>query len=205
MKKLLLIIVGFSFLLVGCFGGKSVAPTFYLIEFPFDDEVTLTEKDNDEVVEPIPISISDVDVHPAFSSHEIAIREDSHELRYFANHKWANRPEQNLARIMENYFERHEYFMTIDSRKFALRDYYTVKSYVNRLEIVKNGKQYSAYLHLEIILREGATSKVVFKHVANRSELLKERNLNMFASAVSRMFLEELKLFSQNLEKELLK
>lgn len=190
-------------MLVGCFGGKSVAPTFYLIEFPFGDIVTLTEKDNDEVVEPIPISISDVDVHPAFSSHEIAIREDSHELRYFANHKWANRPEQNLARIMQNYFERHEDFMTINPRKFALRDYYTVESYVNRLEVVKNGKQYSACIQMEIVLREGATSKKVFKHVVNRSEPMKERNLNMFAAAISRMFLEELKLFSQNVEKEL--
>lgn len=202
MKRLLLIIVGFSFLLAGCFGGKSVAPTYYLIEFPFDAEIS-KENHSDEEDDPIPIHVLEIDVHPAFASHEIAIREDSHEFRYFTNHKWTNRPEQNLAIFMQNFFGQHDGFMIINPRKFALRDYYIVELYVNRLEVVKNGKQYSAYLQMEIVLREGDTSKKVFKHVVNRSEPMNERNLNMFAAAVSRMFLEELKLFSQNVEKEL--
>ncbi|MFP4555450.1 MAG: ABC-type transport auxiliary lipoprotein family protein [Bacteroidales bacterium] len=202
MKRLLIAIMGFSLLLAGCFGGKSVAPTFYLIEYPFNEEISADNSGDDEV-EPIPIHVLELDVHPAFSSHEIAIREDTHELKYFANHKWTNRPEQTLTIFMQNFFGHHNGFMVINPRKFALRDYYSVEFYVNRLEVVKNGKQYSAYLHMEITLREGATSKEVFKHVTDRSEPMEERNLNLFASAVSRMLFEEIKQFSQKVEAEL--
>ena len=53
----------------GCLGSKSVAPRFYLLEFP--SEVNLEDASD---LETVSLEIMDVEIHPAFASYEIAVR-----------------------------------------------------------------------------------------------------------------------------------
>ena len=200
MNRFLLMLCAGCILLAGCRGGRQVAPKFYLIEYPYGQELVVDERFD---TLSIPIFVSEVSIHPAFSSHEIAIRENSHEIRYFSNHRWTNRPVQSVKHFAEKFFEEHESFKLVDARVYALQEFLTLDIKINRMEVVLEGKKYFAQLQLEMSIRKADEIDNAFHHAVSRVEPLPDRNLNLFASTISTILMDELKEFSQNLLEEL--
>ncbi len=192
--KISLLIV-LTVILIGCRSSKQVAPTFYLIEFPADkitdDEVSVTL--------PFSLEILDVDVHPAFASHQIALRENEHEIRYYAHHEWAVRPSESLTRYVYNYFRNAGIFRYTDARFWNVIPDYRLQVKVHKLEVIEEDDDFLAHLHVDfdLIMVEG--NVVIVQHAANKTRLLEKRNLNLFAGSINDMFLEELFFFSRKI------
>jgi ABC-type uncharacterized transport system auxiliary subunit len=175
----------------GCLGSKPVTTRFYHLEFPTD-----VSFENEGKLEAVYIDIMDIEVHPAFASYEIAIRENSNELRYFANHRWASRPEQSLANYITNYYKRNKNFQIVDPRFISHYNYYKLGTTVHQLEVLKEGKDFHARLHIEFKLTEPAANKLILEHRVVKSVLLDGRDLNLFTKVISELLLEELQTFS---------
>ncbi|MFW5706775.1 MAG: ABC-type transport auxiliary lipoprotein family protein [Bacteroidota bacterium] len=196
MKKILIIAAISAFLWGGCRSSKPVAPTFYTIEYPFERQVA----DTLEVL-PFTLEIKDVDVHPVFSSNQIALREADNEIKYFVNHQWAARPHQSLERFILAYFNQNRVFQNVRSRFWDLQPDYQLYTSIYHLEIVRNKKDFYARLHLEFRL-DDAQGKTILRHTADNSRLIESRDLNLFTTAVNNMFFEELNFFARKMRFE---
>jgi ABC-type uncharacterized transport system auxiliary subunit len=182
------------FFLGACRSSKPVAPTFYVLEFPTDripEEKPMTL--------PYSLEITDIDLHPAFATHQIAIREDQHEIRYFSNHEWAVRPDQSLTRFISDYFKNVKIFKNTDTRYWNIQPDYKLLTSVHQLEVLKDGNDYLAHVHFDfrLVMTEGSVT--VVRHSADKTRLLERRNLNLFAGAVNDMFFEELHFFARKI------
>jgi len=191
---LLLSIIIPMFLLGACRSSKPVAPTFYVLEFPMEripDEKPLTL--------PYSLEITEIDLHPAFATHQIAIREGQHEIRYFSHHEWAVRPVQSLTRYINDYFKNIQVFRSTDTRYWNIQPDYKILTSVNHLEVLKDGNDYLAHLHVDfrLVMTEGTVTVVT--HSADNTRLLEKRNLNLFAGAINDMFFEELQFFTRKI------
>ncbi|MFN3554763.1 MAG: ABC-type transport auxiliary lipoprotein family protein [Bacteroidales bacterium] len=191
-KSIGLPIVLLLMILAACRSSKPVEPRFYLLEFP-------SERIQADTLEMLPyvLEILPVDVHPAFASHQIAIRERSHELRYFSNHQWAVRPGQSLTRFVAEYFARTEIFQKTDTRFWTMQPDFKLKTSVYQLEVVRERNDFLAFLSVEFQLISNHDGSVMFSHTAAKNRLLEKRNLNLFAEAINRLFFEELNYFAR--------
>ncbi len=195
MKRYVLILFIIPMVFLGaCRSSKPVAPTFYVLEFPVD-------RVSDEQYSTLPYSleIAEIDLHPAFATHQIAIREDQHEIRYFSHHEWAVRPEISLARYIRDYFKHVSIFENIEARYWNIRPDYKLFTSVHQLEVLKDGNDYLARLHVDfqLVMTEGTIT--VVRHSADKTRLLERRNLNLFAGAINDMFFEELHFFTRKI------
>jgi ABC-type uncharacterized transport system auxiliary subunit len=192
MKKAFYISVVVLLLLGSCRSSKPVATRFYLIEF------SQAEMHTADTLLPLPYSLEiiDVDVNPAFSSNQIAIREEAHEINYFVNHQWASRPQHSLERFVMSYFNNNNIFEHTEKRFWNIQPDFRLFISVYNLEVVRDRKDYLAHLHVEFRL-ESAKGEIILKHVSDTSRLLEKRNLNLFANAINHMFFEQLNFFSK--------
>ncbi len=199
MKNQILLLLVITMLLLGaCRSSKPVAPTFYVLEFPTDripEEIPFTL--------PYSLEITDIDLHPAFATHQIAIREEQHEIRYFSHHEWAVRPEQSLTRYISDYFKNVRIFKNTDIRYWNIIPDYKLLTSIHQLQVIKDGNDYLAHLHVDfqLVMTEGTVT--VVKHTADKTRLLERRNLNLFAGAINDMFFEELHFFARKIQYEL--
>ena len=195
MKIKFLLLIIFTVSLIGCRSSKPVAPTFYLIEFPADK----TTDDEVSVTLPFSLEILDVDVHPAFASRQIALRENEHEIRYYSHHEWAVRPSESLTRYVYNYFRNSGIFRYTDMRFWNVIPDYRLVVKIHKLEVIEEENDYLAHLHVdfELIMVEG--NILIVQHGVKKTRLLEKRNLNLFAGAINDMFFEELFFFSRKI------
>lgn len=199
MKKIFLLIILPLAIFAACRSSKPVDPRYYLLELP-------VEKLTDDTLQMLPfvVEVLAVDVHPAFASHQIAVREKSHEIRYFSHHQWAVRPGQSLTRFVEEYFGRTRMFRHTDTRFWDIQPDYKIKTMVYQVEVVKDRNDYLAFLHVEFQLINAQDGEVMTVHTASKSRLLQRRNLNLFAEAVNLLFFEELNYFARKIHHRLL-
>jgi ABC-type uncharacterized transport system auxiliary subunit len=177
----------------GCIGSKPQAPSFYLLEYPADRTMSFGETDN-----PLPVIVEaeDVNISPAFASYDIVLRANSHEIRYFDMHRWATRPVQSMTSFLLTFFERNNVFENAGPRFWKVPPHYKLKTTIFQMEIFEEDKKFYARLHLELQLKKIDTEQVVLTHVADNRQALEERDLNLFADAISNMFFDELQAFS---------
>jgi ABC-type uncharacterized transport system auxiliary subunit len=192
-NSLFFLIVSLS-ILGGCRASKSPNPTFYVIEYPAEKESSLADS---LMVLPLIVEVETVDVNPAFSAHEIALRKKSNEIGYFSHNKWATRPDQSLTRFLLTFFKRNDVFKDIDTRFWKITPDYRLKTTVHQLEVVNSDKEFTAHLHLEFRLVNTENDQVVLEHIANKSQRLTKKDLNLFADAISSMFYDELNNFTE--------
>jgi ABC-type uncharacterized transport system auxiliary subunit len=194
MKKFYLILLALVIVLGGCRGGKPVAPRYYMIEY--NPSVMIIPDPVSSL--PYNVEITDIDIHPAFATSQIAIREEDHEVGYFVNHQWATRPQQSFERFTLNYLKHNNVF------KYAERKYWnTIPEYklfisIHNLEVIRQGKDFYARLHTEFRL-ETAAGEIVDIHINDNSRLLEKRNLNLFTRAINSMYFEELNFFAHKI------
>jgi ABC-type uncharacterized transport system auxiliary subunit len=193
MKKTMPLILLLTLLLASCGGSKSVVNRFYVLEYP-----ARTVASMEEGLSPIEGSclIETPGMHSAFATHQIALREDTHEIKYFSFNEWANRPEQSLATIIWSFYQDFPAFGKGAVLQGSGEEKYALQTHVSRMEVVQQRNDFYARLNVEFLLVERDTGTPLAAHKASRQEPLDQRNLNLFASAISDMFVEELQLFT---------
>lgn len=167
-------------------------PQFITIEFPADNNFA----DSLSIL-PYSLEIEEVGIHPAFATNQIAIRENTHQIRYFVNHQWAVRLQQSLTQYITDYYMTNQLFDDVGNRFWKDPADYKVSTYVHNLEVKQIDKDFSAYMHIDFFLIDVDNNQVVTKHTVKKNRLLPKRNLNLFAEAVNNMFFEELHFFAQ--------
>lgn len=194
--RICFLLLSLSLLASGCLSQKSAPARYYDLEYPAEPEVSIND-----TVEPLDYSclINVVEVYPAFAGSQIAIRENSHQIRYFSFNHWAVRPEQSLIYLMTEFLNRHNIFKTVYPPSLYIESDYTIETMIYHLELVEEGNDYHVHLNLEFRLNDGQTGEEILNHRADRKHLLEERNLNLFAASVSEIFIEELGIFANSI------
>lgn len=177
----------------GCISRKPATPSFYLLEYPASREIT-----SPALATPLPVivEIADVQINPAFASYDIALRHNTREIKYFSHHRWATRPSQSLNSFLMTFFERNSVFENAGARFWRVNPHYRLRTIIHQLEVLEENREFYARLHIEIMLIKTDTEQTALLHLSNRTQVLEQRDLNLFADAISNMFFEELELFS---------
>lgn len=200
MKNNLLLTLMIVLLLSSCGGGKSVVNRFYVLEYPsglvLAPEEGMSQVDGSLHIE-APV------IHQAFATHQIALREDTHEIKYFTFNEWANRPEQSLATILWSYFQDMPVFGQGAVLTGSGQETHALRTHVSRMEVVQHRNDFGARLDVEFLLVDRASGSILSTRKVSREEPLAQRNLNLFAAAISRVVVEELHEFVLDMLKEL--
>lgn len=192
MKKLIIIPVLTLLLFSGCRSTKPVQNNFFILELPYEliEDTRMRIKTTDATLE-----LRKVEVAPPYASHQIAIREDTHRIRYFSFNEWAHRPDLSLTNMTLTLLEKYRIFGEVVTGRLRETPDYVLTTKVHRLEVFHLDETFEAKLSVEFSLIEMATTTPVISHRADRSQTLEENSLNLFASAVSELFTEELIVF----------
>lgn len=196
MTRTLSFILCLSLILAGCLGRRSIPARYYILDYPTGLEI---EINNGAPVQKSCL-IRQVNISPAYATTQIALRERTHEIRYFAVNQWAVRPEQSLTSLLVGFIEENNVFRNIYTRPaFNLEPDYIMETTIHHMVLIEEGRDYYARLSLEYALRDPGNDQVIVNHRADRKELLEEKNLNLFAAAISEIFIEELGKFTGSL------
>lgn len=192
----------FAFIVVlllaqGCGSQKSVVNKYYVIEMPeeaFNDSIKDTTILVNEYCE-----IEKTNIYPAFATRKIANRSKSNEIKYYAYHEWAVRPEEYLFPITVNFFEKTGTFKGVASRYWEILPKYKLKTSIFQLEVINKDKELFAHLRIEFVLENNKTRNPIISYKADKTTPLEEKNLNLFAENTSKMFYESLKEFNNKI------
>ena len=200
MKKLIIIPVLTILLFAGCRSTKPVQNNFFLLELP-----SATMEDSQMRIRTLDatLELRKVEVAPPYASHQIAIREDTHRIRYFSFNEWAHRPDLSLTNMTLSLLEKHRPFRQIITGRLRETPDYTLNTKVHRLEVLHMDEAFEANLVVEFVLLETATETPLARHRDDRTKSLEENSLNLFAAAVSEIYAEELVVFLTLAMKEL--
>ncbi len=179
-------------ILPACRSGRSVVNHYYLLELPSQ------AVENVRAETPMFLGkaeVFDVLVAPSYASHQIAIREESHRIRYFSFNEWAIRPGVALSAAAFNFFKLSGAFTEIIHGWRTEDVDYLIETEVFHLEVDDRDGLFQARLHLEFTVSNARNGEILYRHRADRYDELPERSLNLFAETVSRLFADELTAF----------
>lgn len=191
MKNKLFVMLVATLLLSGCMGGKQVATAYYLLEYP-TGSTSKFAADSGEVRFDKPVFIEPVEIHPAFATHQIAIREGDYQINYFSFNEWATRPGQSLYIMTTRFIDDQAWFSQVaDAPSGALQGYFLSVS-IHRMEVMKAKQRFSASLSMEFMLTDNQTGETTSSGLIDIRQGLQSKNLNLFAEAVTAVYLDEL-------------
>lgn len=201
MRQYILLSFFAAILMAGCGTQKEVIKKYYILEAP-DDSTSVYSGS------PVPLEawceVADVEIYPAFNSRRIALRDESHQIRYFGNHEWAVSPSNFLTPIIIDFLAGNKVFTRVAARFWERIPDYRLQTTIYNLEVVTtNTKSFEAHLNLKFDLIDVNTDAIVLTHSADRRSLLEEKELNLLASAISDIFHEELGDFSIEIKETL--
>lgn len=192
MKNAYLIIIVTVLLFSACRSTQPVQNRFYLLEFPVETTETLPTGITPKAGK---CEILPVYVAPVYASHQIAMREDSHSIRYFAFNEWAQRPGSRLTDMIVDYLESNNVFERTGFGRITDVADYIFETKVYRMEIDSQHDAFIARFIAEFSLIDNNTGKVINYHKADQSRELPGKDMNLFAAAISEIFAEELHVF----------
>ncbi len=180
--------------LAACRSSQPVNHYFYLIEYDMERS---TEWPEGLGTLAGLCEIGPVWVTPAYASHQISMRTASHQLRYFTFNEWAVRPEQAFTKLLLDFFEGFPVFENIAHGRLTSPPDYILETEIHHLELDARKEKIGARLQVVFSLYDMENGKnMVSQHVADRTLELERKSLNDFATAISRLFQEELQAFS---------
>lgn len=190
---LLLLLLSLS--LGACRSSTTVVKQYYLLE---------TEIPGDSLVHMrfphLQLEVAAVEVAPAFATEAIALRDQSHQLRYFENHRWAVRPDANLHHLIVTHLSSAGLFQRVAERFWQQRAAYRLETRVQRLDVEKRDKALFAVMQLDFRLIETVGGQTILKQPVKSEERLDNRGLNTMAAALSRVLTEEMKRLAKGIE-----
>lgn len=196
MRKTVLLLLLIPLFFSSCRSNKSIQNYFYMLEMPGTVISEMPER-----ITPLQgsYSIRNVEVAPAFASYQIALREESHSIRYFEFNQWALRPENNMTELVNSFFSSYQVFDQILTGRLTEEADYMLTTRVHRMEVDTQNDSFEARLVVAFSLLDNNTGEVLHHHHADRSHVLPQRNLNLFAAAISELFTEELAGFTMQM------
>lgn len=193
MKPIVHIITIFIIVFTGCISGKKIERRYYTIEIPVDQIAARNDSisqinGNCEIVQ--------VAVNEVYEKNLIVNRARSNEISYYKYNQWAISPSDAITRVIKDFLEVAGIFQNLSDRYSGSVTDYRFWTSVNRLEVIEKNKSFSAHLNLEFRLIDNSNDMIIVSHKADRLNLLKQNDLNIFAREVSTMIHEELIIFS---------
>lgn len=199
MKNLyLIILLLFVFAIQSC-SKKVITRNYYVLEFP-------EQAADNQLEKPLvnaSCEIFAVNIPPAFSQSRIAVRKRSHEISYYQNHLWAVTPGDLIAQLVESYIQKQNIFTKASQTIWKEVPAFRIHTYVQQIEAMDIDDELHARLKMKIDLFDRSENVIMVSHQFDRSEKLDERDINLFASSLSRILLEELNIFSDKIKNEL--
>ncbi|MFO7754797.1 MAG: ABC-type transport auxiliary lipoprotein family protein [Bacteroidales bacterium] len=192
MKNNVLILAGMIMLMAGCMSEKTVVRKYYTLELP--EETHNIRPDPPEWI-PGTCEIRQVMINPVYDNREIANRSGSHEIIYYMYHQWAVRPAEAMHQLLYEFLSEAELFEAVYKRYNRDIPDYFFEAKVNDIEVVEEGETFSAHLNINLSLVDNKNNNVILSHRADRQEVLKKKNINLFASELSNLLYEELMAF----------
>ncbi len=193
-KQILIIFFAMAFAMAGCRSSQPVIQQYFLLEPPSEQLVRWPEGLSSIIGS---CEVENVRIAPAYASHKIAIREGSHQIRYFTFNEWAVRPAQGLTRFIIDFFEKYHVFDEVEHGRVVTPVNYILETEVYHIELDDRHEDLRARLHVAFrLLDQDNGGKVIQQHIADRFQSLETKNINAFAAAVSQLFMEELHTFS---------
>ncbi len=186
------------FLAQGCGSQNATVNKYYVIEMP-EEALKDYIKDTSVIVNEY-CEIEKTNIYPAFATRKIANRSKSNEIKYYAYHEWAVRPEEYFSDITVEFFEKTGTFKGIASRYWEILPKYKLKTSIFQIEVINKNKDLAAHLGIEFILEHNKTRKTIISYRTDKTIPLAEKNLNLFAENTSKMFYESLKNFNNKIK-----
>lgn len=167
---------------------------YYLLELPSQYEGDWPERLS---VLQGSILIANAGITDAYASHQIAVREDTHQIRYFNFNEWAIRPEKAFTQLLLDFYQENQVFEEVMYGRIIQATDYILNTQVLVLELDTRDDIIRARLKVDFSLLDGQNEgNILLHHTADRNMELETKNLNSFARAISQMFIEELHDFS---------
>lgn len=192
-RILFVLSIGILLASLGCKNQESVVKKYYVLETP--EETTMVDTTSGVLVDEF-CEVDQVNIYPAFSTRRIANRSHSHEITYYSSHEWAVRPSDVLTNMLVDYMNTRKLFKRAAERFWEVSPKYKIETTIYQIEVIKENKDLAAHLHLEFRLIENSNKEIVATYKTDRSELLEEKKINLFASTISEMFYAAMNDFS---------
>ncbi len=194
MKKIFLMALLSALVFAGCRSSQPVTQQYYLLELPSQYEGDWPERLS---VLQGSILIANAGITDAYASHQIAVREDTHQIRYFNFNEWAIRPEKAFTQLLLDFYQENQVFEEVMYGRIIQATEYILNTQVLVLELDTRDDIIRARLKVDFSLLDGQNEgNILLHHTADRNMELETKNLNSFARAISQMFIEELHDFS---------
>ncbi len=180
-------------LIPGCMSERKIVRRYYTIEIPesqlpvSNDSISLINGN---------LEINQVEINPVYQKTQIVNRINSNEINYFIYHQWAVRPSEAAKDLITDYLESSHIFKSVASEGILSVSDYRLATSVNNLELVEINKSFSAHLNLEFKIFDNLDNQIIISQKADRTSVLQQRDLNLFAEEVSNLICEELKKFT---------
>ncbi len=193
MKLPSFLILSFLISLTACISQQAVIQKHYTIEYP--DYAESIAEDSKQAI-PGSLEVQQIEMGMVYDKNQIVNRSDSHEITYYKYHQWAVKPSLALMELTMYYLDKSHLFESVSSRyNRAIPDYLFATS-IHQMEVLEEKNQFSAHVHLEFRILRNADNQVLLHHEAERLEPLEEKDLNLFAGAVSEIYFSELEKFA---------
>jgi ABC-type uncharacterized transport system auxiliary subunit len=201
MIRLIFIVFIALFIMTSCGSQKVITTKYYVIEI--NDDSLKTDVANKQPVIDKYCEIEPVDVYPAYASTQIANRGKTKEITYYAYHQWAIRPTESFTRIILDYFMHTPIFKSTAARFWRVDPVYKVETVIYNLEVIQENNSFTAHLDVEFRLMESEEGIELLHHRADRRVELKDKDINLLASAIADIFYGELIIFSDKIVEEI--
>ena len=198
MRKIIFLLLIIS--LGSCVKKVNQSQKYYLIDLPVstDSLVYPLSPITDDVCQ-----VEEVDVFEVYATNQIAFRQETHEVIYYAFHNWAVKPGQMFTLMINKHLQNMAIFRAVSNRFWREVPDYQLQTTIYHLEMVQEKKQLSAHLNLEFSLINNETNEIVLSHTADLYKELEVKSMNLFASTISDLFYSELKAFSEKMKMDL--
>lgn len=171
-----------------------MATSYFLIEYP----ERLAEPSDTAVAVPgfgTNVFIASVEVHPAYGSHQIVIREDTHQINFFSFNEWAIRPSQSLQLITDRYLREASWFNRVVSSPSDALQGHSLVVRIHQMELVHQSRRFFTSMRYEFELTDRRSGHVVQSGMLESSRPLADKDLNLFAASIGELYLKDLENF----------
>jgi len=188
------IIIYLLLIMTSCLSQKSAVRKYYTIDLPENIEPAMI-KETDII--PGKCEIQNAVIAPVYEKSQIANRSKTHEISYYIHHMWAVNPSESVKNYVYEFMQETGLFTHLSTRYSRTIPDYRLNTTVNDLEVIEQGKSFSAHLNIEFTLLMNSNDSILVYHKADRMESLKKKDMNMFASGISKILYEEISIFSK--------
>jgi ABC-type uncharacterized transport system auxiliary subunit len=170
---------------------KVMLRRYYLLEYPLAPDSTEFEN----LLTNKTCEVLTVKVSPVYTQDRIAVRKQSHEVSYYQYHFWAMEPADNITSFLETELATARLFRFVATGRMSDIPDFQIASTVYRLEVVDEDKGLLAHLQMQLEFLSYNSGETILMHTFDRSNVLAERDLNLFAAELSRILDQEIKQF----------